>query len=81
MTEGEDKKCYNAWRRSEAYGVPMTKEGMKAADERYKQFKVGWDYAVKACMLELERAHSKNKKVHSFFRLGNELLGKLRINR
>jgi hypothetical protein len=79
MTEEEDKVCYSAWRRSEAYQVPMTKEGMERADERYKRFKVGWDYAVKACMLELEKEHTKNKKVHSFFNIAKEILKGLRV--
>jgi hypothetical protein len=79
MTEEEDKVCYSAWRRSEAYQVPMTKEGMEMADERYKRFKVGWDYAVKACMLELEKEHTKNKKVHSFFNIAKEILKGLRV--
>lgn len=74
-----DDKCYLAWRRSEAYQVPMTKEGMERADERYKQFKVGWDYAIKTCMLGLEKGHSANKKVHSFFNIAKELISKLRI--
>ena len=76
--EEMDKKCYSAWRRSEAYQVPMTKEGMERADVRYKNFKIGWDYAVKACMLELEREHSKHKKVHRFFNIGKHLIEKLR---
>ena len=78
MVEEKDKKCYSAWRRSEAYQVPMTKEGMERADERYKNFKKGWDYAVKACMLELEKEHTKNKKTHSFFNIGKHLIEKLR---
>lgn len=72
------KPCYSAWRRSEAYQVPMTKEGMQRADERYKQFKVGWDYAIKACMLELEKEHSSNKKFHNFFNIAKNIIEKLR---
>lgn len=81
MIDEKDKRCYNAWRRSEAYAVSMTKEGIADADKRYKQFKVGWDYAVKACMLELEKEHSKVKKTHSFFRLGRDMLTSLRITK
>ena len=79
MKDEYDEACYRAWRRSEAYGVPMTKEGMQRADERYKQFKVGWDYAIKACMLELEKEHSKVKKTHSFFNIAKGIIHKLRM--
>jgi len=75
----KDDVCYRAWRRSEAYSVPMTKEGMKRADDRYKQFKVGWDYAIKACMLALEKEHSVVKKQHSFFNIAKGIISKLRI--
>jgi len=36
---------YDAWRNSEAYQVPMTKEGEEAAMNRYYSFKKGWEYA------------------------------------
>lgn len=71
-------KCYSAWRRSEAHQVPMTEEGMKLADERYKQFKVGWEYAIKSAMLELEKEHSKVKKTHSFFNIAKGVIERLR---
>ena len=74
----DDKAAYSAWRRSEAYMVPMTKEGMERADERYKEFKKGFDCGVKACMLELEKEHSGNKKVHSFFLMAKNICQKLR---
>lgn len=74
-----DDKCYSAWRRSEAYSVPMTKEGVERADERYKQFKVGWDYAVKACMFELEKEHSKHKKAHTFYNIAKDIISSLRV--
>lgn len=74
----EDDASYRAWRRSEAYMVPMTEEGMKIADERYKEFKKGFDSGVKACMLELEKEHSSNKKIHSFFLIAKDICSKLR---
>lgn len=79
MKDTNDEACYKAWRRSETHQVPMTKEGMQRAEERYKQFKIGWDYAVKACMLELEKEHSKNKTTHSFFNIAKSLIENLRV--
>jgi len=74
----KEDKCYNAWRRSEGYSVPMTEDGLERAEERYKNFKIGWECAIKACMLELEHEHSKNKKVHSFFLIAKNLLEQLK---
>jgi len=74
----DEKAAYSAWRRSEAYMVPVTEEGIKSADERYKEFKKGFDAGVKACMLELEKEHSNNKKVHSFFLMAKNICQKLR---
>ena len=73
-----DDKVYSAWRRYEAYQVPMTKEGMKRAEERFNQFKKGFDYGVKACMLELEEEHKCNKKSHNFYLFAKEICSKLR---
>jgi hypothetical protein len=74
----KDECCYNAWRKSEAHQCPMTQDGMKAAEERYKQFKVGWDYAITRAMLELEKEHSTNKKTHSFFNISKNIISKLK---
>lgn len=77
MSADKDSKCFHAWRRSEAYAIPMTEAGMKAAEERYREFKKGFDCGIKSCMLELEKEHSKNKKIHSFFLISKNLLEKM----
>ena len=77
MTDFKDEKCYSAWRRSEAYSLPMTEEGIKAAEERYREFKKGFAFGIRVCMLELEKEHSKNKKIHSFFLISKNLLEKI----
>lgn len=77
MTGFKDEKCYAAWRRSEAYSLPMTEEGIKAAEERYKEFKKGFAFGIRVCMLELEKEHSKNKKTHSFFLIAKNILEKI----
>jgi len=64
---GISDKIYAAWRRSEAYAVPMTPEGEKAAVERLKRFAVGFKYGVRAAAFLLENMHRENKKTHSFF--------------
>lgn len=41
----ENELIYTAWRDSESYQVPMTDEGIKLADMRFRAFKRGWEYA------------------------------------
>jgi hypothetical protein len=41
----EDEIIYAAWRDSEAYAVPVTKEGGERAEQRWLAFKKGWKYA------------------------------------
>lgn len=60
-------KIHSAWRRSEAYMIPMTEEGQRKATERLREFSIGYEYGVKAAAAELERMHSNNKRDHSFF--------------
>ena len=42
----EDEIIYAAWRESEAYAIPMTKEGERKAEQRWYAFKKGWQYAM-----------------------------------
>lgn len=41
----EEDLIYIAWRESESYQVPMTREGEKLAEARFYGFKKGWMYA------------------------------------
>lgn len=69
-----EQECYNAWRRSEGYAVPITPEGVEQAAERYKQFKKGYMAGVKKCSSKLEILHSQHKKLHSFFLVASKFL-------
>jgi hypothetical protein len=69
---------FRAWRRSEAHGVPMTKEGMQRAEERAENFKKGYEYGVQNSITLLESEHSKVKKTHSFYLLASRFLAKLK---
>jgi hypothetical protein len=35
MKSSLENKCYANWRRREAYGVPVTEEGIRMVEERY----------------------------------------------
>jgi hypothetical protein len=42
--EDNEQLIYDAWRDSEAYGVPMSEEGGKLAQNRFRSFRLGWEY-------------------------------------
>jgi hypothetical protein len=42
--EDNEQLIYDAWRDSEAYGIPMTEEGEKLAEIRLRSFRRGWEY-------------------------------------
>jgi hypothetical protein len=42
--EDNEQLIYDAWRDSEAYGIPMTEEGGKLAEIRLRSFRRGWEY-------------------------------------
>lgn len=69
-----EQRCYSAWRRSEAYTVPVTEQGIEDANERYKQFKKGYMAAIKECSYRLEVLHGHHKKAHSFFLVASKFL-------
>ena len=73
-----NKRCYIAWRRSEANMVPMTVEGLENARLRYQEFKKGYEYGVKNSITLLEQTHSKEKKLHSFYLQASRLLAALK---
>lgn len=73
----QEDKCYCAWRRSEAWQVPVTQEGMEMAEERYKQFKKGYYAGIRSAALELEREHSANKQIHKFYLFAKECVERL----
>lgn len=72
------KRVYSAWRRSEAYGCPMTQEGLAKAEQRYAGFQAGYLAGIRAAESALENEHSKNKKLHKFFFLAKERVALLR---
>lgn len=69
-----EQECYNAWRRSEGYAVPVGHYSTEQAVERYKQFKKGYMAGVKKCSSKLEILHSQHKKLHSFFLVASKFL-------
>ena len=67
MNKVNEEKAYRDWRRREAYMVPMTQEGIKRAEERWHEFKKGWEYGMKYAVYLAEREHKQNKHIHKFY--------------
>jgi len=42
-------EAYLAWREVESYQVPMTEEGEEKAQQRWINFRKGWNAAIKEC--------------------------------
>lgn len=70
----DDTRCFLAWRRSEAWAVPMTQEGIDMAGERYKEFKKGYIAGINAAAFEMEQVHRENKHIHKFFLLAHNYI-------
>ena len=67
MNKKLEEKMFADWRRSEAYCVPVTEEGMVMAQDRYLQFQKGWIYGLKRAILEMETKHRENKHQHNYY--------------
>lgn len=59
--------AHRAWRRKEAYGVPMTEEGMRKAAERFEAYEPPFVDGLLTAATILENMHRENKKDHSFY--------------
>ena len=69
-----DYAWYRAWRRIQAYAVPMTEEGKIRADIKAESFKDGFEAGLRYAATQLELEHAKVKKEHSFFYKASQFL-------
>ena len=67
MNKSNEEKAYRDWRRREAFMVPMTEEGIKQAEERWNEFKKGWEYGLRYAIYLTEEEHKQNKHIHKFY--------------
>lgn len=66
--------AYKAWRRREAYAVPLTEEGQEKAQERLEEFNRGFTAGIKSAMYVLENMHRENKHEHNFYLFANRVV-------
>ena len=60
-----DHNLYQKWRGSEAYAVPMTEEGVKWSQERWRGFNLGYKQAVRDVIVSLMFQHEQVKHRHN----------------
>lgn len=80
---GDLKMCeaaYRAFRRREAFCVPVTEEGIKQAEERFLEFSKGFDAGMKEAMIILERMHKEHKHNHNYFLIAKNEIERIRHN-
>ena len=67
-------KAYDAWRESESYQVPMTDEGVKRAQDRWRGFDKGYKQAVKDVVGLLMIQHEAAKGSHNYWQAAANLI-------
>lgn len=72
-----DDPIYRAWRRREAYAVPMTDEGVKRAEDRYREFAIGFEAGLREAAYVLEEMHRENKDTHKFYLIASRAVREL----
>ena len=67
-------KEYEAWRESEAYAVPMTEDGVKWSQERWRGFSKGYKQAMKDVVNLLMIQHEASKGTHNYWHVAANLV-------
>lgn len=73
----EGTRAYQAWRRSEAYAVPVNDKGAEAAEKRRKQFNKGFYAGMRHAALVLELEHKKVKDQgghHNYYGVASQIV-------
>ena len=69
-----DHNMYQKWREAEAYAVPMTPEGVKSSQERWRGFNQGYKQAIKDCVALLMIQHEAAKEIHNYWHVATKLI-------
>jgi hypothetical protein len=67
-------KEYEKWRESESYAVPMTPDGVKWAQERWRGFSTGYKRAVEDAVNLLMVQHESAKSSHNYWHVAANLI-------
>ena len=69
-----DHNMYQKGREAEAYAVPMTPEGVKSSQERWRDFNHGYKQAIKDCVALLMIQHEAAKEIHNYWHVAAKLI-------
>ena len=69
-----EHNLYQKWRESEAYAVPMTEDGVKWSQERWRGFNLGYKQAVKDAVNLLMIQHEAAKGSHNYWQVAANLI-------
>jgi hypothetical protein len=67
-------QMYQKWRESEAYTVPMTENGVKWSQERWRGFSTGYKQAMKDVVDLLMIQHEAAKGTHNYWHVATNLV-------
>lgn len=70
--------CYNAWRKFEAYAVPVTEDGVEAMQRRHNCFKAGWNAAVEHAIYILMEEHDEHDHIHNIYHVSANIVKDLK---
>ena len=65
---------YQKWRESEAYAVPMTEDGVKRSEQRWRGFNKGYKQAMKDVINLLMVQHEAAKDSHNYWQVAANLI-------
>ena len=69
-----EHNLYQKWRESEDYAVPMTPDGVKWSQERWRGFNMGYKQAVKDAVNLLMIQHEAAKGSHNYWQVAANLI-------
>lgn len=69
-----DHNLYHKWRETEAYAVPMTPEGVKSSQERWRGFNMGYKQAIKDVAALLMIQHEAANGAHNYWHVAANLV-------
>ena len=69
-----DHNLYQKRRETEAYAVPMTPEGVKSSQERWRGYRLGYKQAIKDAVNLLMIQHEAAKGAHNYWQVAANLI-------
>jgi hypothetical protein len=69
-----DHNLYQKWRETEAYAVPMTPEGVKSSQERWRGYSSGYKQAIRDAVALLMIQHEASSGAHNYWHVAANLI-------